>query len=197
MSGEQPPREPRWWENLLLGTPVARVPSLVPEVGLAAGVVAVSVALADWINGAWGYDGLVSFILVAIVIGMVIRNTIGPHEVFTPGIGFSLKKLLRLGIILLGIRLSLLDVLEVGAYGIPVVVGAVATGLLVSTAATRWLCLSDRLGTLIAVGTGMVKNTSVRDGCGNQRKAYLYEKKPRSQVDPRLRSDAACGRLYG
>jgi uncharacterized integral membrane protein (TIGR00698 family) len=81
--------------------------------------------------------------------------------VFAPGVAFSLKKLLRLGIILLGIRLSILDVLEIGAFGIPVVIGAVATGLIVATAATRWLGLSDRLGTLIAVGTGICGATAI------------------------------------
>ena len=160
-STETPRREPRFLESLLLGTTVDRLPSLVPGVALAAVVVAASVGLAEWINEAWGFDGLVSFILVAIVVGMVIRNTIGLHPVFAPGVAFSLKKLLRLGIILLGIRLSILDVLEIGAYGIPVVIGAVATGLIVATAATRWLGLSDRLGTLIAVGTGICGATAI------------------------------------
>jgi uncharacterized integral membrane protein (TIGR00698 family) len=92
---------------------------------------------------------------------MVIRNTIGLHERFQPGVAFALKKLLRLGIILLGIRLSLLDVLEVGVFGIPIVVGAVLTGLIVATRATRWLGLSDRLGTLIAIGTGICGATAI------------------------------------
>jgi uncharacterized integral membrane protein (TIGR00698 family) len=74
---------------------------------------------------------------------------------------FALKKLLRLGIILLGIRLSILDVLEIGGYGIPIVVGAVLTGLVVANAATRRLGLSDRLGTLIAIGTGICGATAI------------------------------------
>lgn len=158
---QDPARQPGFLERLLLGTTVDRLPSLVPGVALAAAVVAASVAFADWINRAWGYDGLVSFILVAIVLGMLVRNTVGLAPVFEPGVAFSLRKLLRLGIVLLGIRLSILDVLEIGVFGVPVVVGAVLTGLIVATWATRALGLSDRLGTLIAVGTGICGATAI------------------------------------
>ena len=147
--------------HILFGTTLDRVPSLVPGVVLASVTVLVAAALAELINRGLGYDGLVSFILVAIVLGMIIRNTVGLHEVFEPGVAFTLKKVLRLGIILLGIRLSLLDVLEIGGFGIPIVVGAVLTGLFVATVATRWLKLSDRLGTLIAIGTGICGATAI------------------------------------
>ncbi|MBT8248253.1 MAG: putative sulfate exporter family transporter [Acidimicrobiia bacterium] len=147
--------------HLLFGTTLDRVPGLIPGVVLASVTVLVAAALAELINSVLGYDGLVSFILVAIVLGMLIRNTVGLREVFEPGVAFTLKKVLRLGIILLGIRLSLLDVLEIGGSGIPIVVGAVLTGLFVATAATRWLNLSDRLGTLIAIGTGICGATAI------------------------------------
>jgi uncharacterized integral membrane protein (TIGR00698 family) len=155
------PRRPTLAERLLLGTTIDRIPSLIPGVALAAAVVVVSVLVADVANDAWGFDGVVSFILLAIVFGMIIRNTIGLHEVFGPGIAFSLRKLLRLGIVLMGIRLSVLDVLEIGGFGIPVVIGAVLTGLLVATAATRALRLPERLGTLIAIGTGICGATAI------------------------------------
>jgi uncharacterized integral membrane protein (TIGR00698 family) len=155
------PRKPKRWENILFGTTLDQVPKLVPGVVLAAIVVAASVALAELINSALGFKGLVSFILIAIVLGMLIRNTVGLDDRFAPGVSFALKKLLRLGIILLGIRLSLGDVLEVGAFGIPVVVGAVATGLIAASFATKRLGLSNRLGTLIAIGTGICGATAI------------------------------------
>jgi uncharacterized integral membrane protein (TIGR00698 family) len=161
MTDAQTDRKPRFLENLLLGTTFDQIPKLIPGVALAAVVVVVSDLLAGFINSALGFDGLVSFILVAIVLGMLIRNTIGLDDRFSPGIQFALKKLLRLGIILLGIRLSIPDVLEIGGFGIPIVVGAVATGLIVAIAATRRLGLSDRLGTLIAIGTGICGATAI------------------------------------
>ena len=155
------PRKPTFLENLLFGTSIDRVPALIPGIALAIAVVAVAVGLAELINAALDFDGLVSFILLAIVAGMIVRNTVGLNDVFAPGVTFSLKKLLRLGIVLLGIRLSILDVLEIGGFGIPIVVGAVLTGLIVATTATRRLGLSDRLGTLIAIGTGICGATAI------------------------------------
>jgi len=154
-------RAPSTLERILLGTTVDRFPSLLPGTALCAAVVVAAVMIADRVNEAGGYDGLVSFILVAIVLGLVIRNTVGLHSTFEPGVAFALRKLLRLGIILMGIRLSVLDVLEIGAFGIPIVVGAVATGLVVATVAARALRLPDRLGTLIAIGTGICGATAI------------------------------------
>ena len=154
-------RTPNTFENLLFGTTINRVPSLIPGVVLAAAVVVAAVVLADLINSLLGIKGLVSFILVAIVMGIIVRNTVGLSAVFAPGVTFCLKKLLRLGIILLGIRLSIGDVLEIGAFGIPIVVGAVITGLVVATVATRRLGLPERLGTLIAIGTAICGATAI------------------------------------
>jgi len=161
MTEQGAPRAPGTLENLLFGTTINRVPSLIPGVMLAGAVVVVAVLLADLINSILGINGLVSFILVAIVLGMLVRNTVGLAAVFAPGVAFCLKKLLRLGIILLGVRLSIADVLEIGAFGIPIVVGAVVTGLVVATVATRRLGLPDRLGTLIAIGTAICGATAI------------------------------------
>lgn len=155
------PSKPAFLENLLFGTTIDQVPALIPGVALAVAVVAVAVGLAELINTVLSFDGLISFILLAIVVGMIVRNTVGLSDLFAPGVAFSLKKLLRLGIILLGIRLSILDVLKIGGFGIPIVLGAVLTGLIVATAATRRLGLSDRLGTLIAIGTGICGATAI------------------------------------
>jgi uncharacterized integral membrane protein (TIGR00698 family) len=161
MTKQAAPRTPNIFENLLFGTTINRVPSLIPGVALSAVVVVAAVLVADLINSALGIKGLVSFILVAIVLGIIVRNTVGLKAVFAPGVAFCLKKLLRLGIILLGIRLSIGDVLEIGAFGIPIVVGAVVTGLVVATVATRRLGLPERLGTLIAIGTAICGATAI------------------------------------
>ena len=161
MTKQAAPRTPSTFENLLFGTTINRVPLLIPGVAVSAAVVAAAVLVADLINSALGIKGLVSFILVAIVLGIVVRNTVGLNAAFAPGVAFCLRKLLRLGIILLGIRLSIADVLEVGAFGIPIVIGAVLTGLVVATVATRRLGLPERLGTLIAIGTAICGATAI------------------------------------
>ncbi|MFC2153796.1 hypothetical protein ACFLQ7_04115, partial [Actinomycetota bacterium] len=77
MTKTQEPRTPGRVENLIFGTTIDRVPSLLPGVGLAAVVVVAAVLIADGANRLLGLSGLVSFILVAIVLGMLVRNTVG------------------------------------------------------------------------------------------------------------------------
>jgi len=148
-------RRPNTVENLLLGCTVQEVSGLIPGVLLAAALVALFVWLTDLMNDALGFRGLISYILVVIVAGILIRNIVGVPAIFSPGVDFCLKKLLRLGIMLMGIRLSIFVALEIGAWGIPIVVVCVLAGLLVTIFFGRLLKLPDRLATLIAVGTSI------------------------------------------
>jgi len=75
--------------------------------------------------------------------------------VLVPGLAFVVKKVLRLGIILLGIRLTIFDVFRLGALGVPIVLICVTGALLLTTWLNRRLHLPDRLGALIAVGTSI------------------------------------------
>jgi len=151
----KPVRKPNTIENLFLGCSIMDVPKLIPGVLLVVALVALTIWLADLINSALGFKGLISYILMVIVFGIVLRNTLTIPQIFMPGISFSIKKLLRLGIILMGIRLSIFDVLKIGAWGIPIVAVCVLVGLTITIYVGRRLKLPDRLATLIAVGTGI------------------------------------------
>jgi uncharacterized integral membrane protein (TIGR00698 family) len=78
-----------------------------------------------------------------------------------PGLTFGMKKMLRLGIILLGIRLSVFDVLRISALGVPIILLSVASALFFTTRLNQWLRLPRRLGTLIAVGTSICGVTAI------------------------------------
>lgn len=151
----KPARKPNVIESLVFGCTIQEVPELIPGVLLAGALVALVVWLTNLLNAALGFIGVFSYILMVILAGILIRNVFTVPTLFNPGIGFCLKKLLRLGIILMGIRLSIFDVFKIGAWGIPIVLLAILAGLLVTTYFTRLLKLPERLGTLIAVGTGI------------------------------------------
>lgn len=103
----------------------------------------------------------VSGIFVAIIIGIIIRNTTGIKAYFASGISFSLKYALRAGIILLGFRLSLVEALKLGALGIPLIIACISSGLFLTLYLTNKMKQSNRLGTLIAVGTGICGVTAI------------------------------------
>lgn len=142
----------------------------IPGVLLAVVVMLISLPLSDLIGRSvlalQGIDPIgkaspVSGVLVAIVIGIMIRNAIKLPDSFNPGIRLCVTRILRLGIILVGIKLSFLDVLKLGAWGIPVVATSITTGLVFITWFNNVLDLPDRLGTLIAAGTSICGVTAI------------------------------------
>ncbi|MDH4109989.1 MAG: putative sulfate exporter family transporter [Gammaproteobacteria bacterium] len=103
----------------------------------------------------------ISAIMMAIILGIIVRNTFSLPATFQPGIRFGLVRVLRLGIVLLGIRLSLSEAGAIGLQALPVIIGAVASALLIVTYLSRKLGMSGKLGTLIAVGTSICGATAI------------------------------------
>ena len=103
----------------------------------------------------------ISGVPVAIVLGLLLRNTLPLPASLNPGLKYATTTILRTGIVLVGIRLSLFDVLRLGLAGLPVVLAAIATGLLFVTWFNRMLGLPPRLGTLIAAGTSICGVTAI------------------------------------
>jgi uncharacterized integral membrane protein (TIGR00698 family) len=103
----------------------------------------------------------VSGVPVAIVLGLLLRNTLPLPASLHPGLKFATTTILRAGIVLVGIRLSLFDVVKLGIAGLPVVLAAIGTGLVFVTWFNRKLGLPPRLGTLIAAGTSICGVTAI------------------------------------
>jgi uncharacterized integral membrane protein (TIGR00698 family) len=103
----------------------------------------------------------ISAIMMAILLGILVRNTINLPDTFQPGIRFGLVRVLRLGIVLLGIRLSLGEAGAIGLQSLPIIIGAVGAALLIVTFLARRVGLSGPLGTLIAVGTSVCGATAI------------------------------------
>lgn len=99
--------------------------------------------------------------VLAIVFGIVVANTVKPGPKYKPGVVFCLKKVLRFAIVLIGIRLSLMEVGELGAAGFPVVLAAVITGVLGIELLGRVFGLPKKLSMLLGAGTSICGVTAV------------------------------------
>ena len=121
--GQRATRAARSLSTGLLGMPIEDIPSLLP--GLAATILLAWLSM--WLSRFLGVSLLgferspVSPVMLSIFVGLIIAAVVPMPAVLKPGLSFSVKKVLRLGIILLGIRLSVFDVFKLGAYGVPVV----------------------------------------------------------------------------
>lgn len=98
----------------------------------------------------------VSPLLVAIVLGAVVANVIGGRggfdEAVAPGVQIASRRLLRLGVVLLGLQLSVADI---AGLGWPVLIGVlvvVAGGIAATLLAGRLLGVSRTQSLLIACG---------------------------------------------
>jgi len=130
--------------------------TLVPGIGLAAAI-AVAAFLAREIPGV----GTFSPMILAIVIGMAFHNLIGTPARARPGIAFSMKRLLRATIVLLGFQLTLTQVASVGGRGLLVIAATLAATFLLTIGAGRLLGVDRKLAELIAAGTSICGASAV------------------------------------
>ena len=144
-------------EKNLLGVKVGQVPSLLPGLLAAALLAWLSIWLSEFVGVTLiGFEKTpISAVMVAIVLGLIIGNVVRLPAMLKPGFTFSVTKVLRLGIILLGIRLSVFDVVRLSALGVPIVLFCIVSALFFTTRLNKWLGLPERLGTLVAVGTAI------------------------------------------
>lgn len=98
---------------------------------------------------------VVSAVAIAIVIGVLLRNLVGLPEACKPGVSLAVKRLLRIGIALLGAQLSLGQVLRTGGKAVVVVAACILLAILAVRFVSMRMGLSDRLGTLLGVGTSI------------------------------------------
>ncbi len=97
----------------------------------------------------------ISALMIAIVLGMLVRNTIGVPAACTPGIRFSLRRILRFAIMLLGFQLSARQIMEVGGTGLAIVAVTLVSAFAFTTWLGKRLGVDRKLSELIAAGTSI------------------------------------------
>jgi uncharacterized integral membrane protein (TIGR00698 family) len=134
-----------------------RLGELAPGMALAVGLAVAGDRLATWLGTrVLGFDhSPLSAVPVAVVLGLLVRNLIGLPAVYEPGLKVCVRFLLRVGIVLLGFRLSLSAISHVGLAALPIIILCIGSALLAAAWLGRALHLPRRLATLIAVGTSI------------------------------------------
>ncbi|HEX7961353.1 MAG TPA: putative sulfate exporter family transporter [Terriglobales bacterium] len=96
----------------------------------------------------------IEYVLWAILIGVVLANTIGVPEIFRAGVN-TYDFWLKTGIVLLGGRFLLGDVLKLGAVSLVLVAIELALSITFMTWLGRRFKLSEKLISLLAVGSSI------------------------------------------
>jgi len=157
------------YEGLPAPTPVAATPEPLPLRWLSEGaVLAPGMLMAAVLAAAahYGADLLGRTVLgfakspigaasVAVLLGAALRNFVGLPSAYEAGLKFCVRVLLRGGIVLLGLRLSLPAAGAIGLQGLPLIVCCIGAAIAVVMVLRRVLAISTRQAYLIAVGTGV------------------------------------------
>ena len=95
--------------------------------------------------------------IIGIILGMLYANSLRNHlpETWVPGIQFCSKKLLRLGIILYGFRLTFMDVVAVGLPGIIIDVVVVTVTIIGGYWLGKALKMDRDIALLTSIGSGI------------------------------------------
>ena len=102
----------------------------------------------------------IEYVLWAILLGLAISNTIGVPRVFRPGIA-SYELWLKLGIVLVGARFLLQDVVHIGGLSLALVAVELVLSLSVMTLLGRIFRLPPKLTSLLAIGSSICGVTAI------------------------------------
>jgi uncharacterized integral membrane protein (TIGR00698 family) len=96
----------------------------------------------------------IEYVLWAIVFGLIVSNTVGVPAIFRPGVA-TYEFWLKAGIVLQGVRFLLGDMLKLGSVSLAFVAIELALSIALMTMLGRWLKLSPKLTSLLAIGSSI------------------------------------------
>lgn len=139
---------------------IGRSARIVPGLALCLLVTALSVLLERAEILAVG-EPYLEALVIAIVLGVVVRSLWIPGPRWEPGINFSAKLLLEVAIVLLGASLSASTVLALGPMVLVGIATVVTIGIASRYAICRMLGLPLRMAILVACGNSICGNSAI------------------------------------
>jgi uncharacterized integral membrane protein (TIGR00698 family) len=107
--------------------------------------------------------GMTNFspLILSMVIGIAYHNIVGAAAWAKQGVTFSLRRLLRIAIILLGLQLTASQVIELGGRGLGIIVATVLATFTVTIWIGKLLGVEPKLAQLVAAGTSICGASAV------------------------------------
>lgn len=105
--------------------------------------------------------GNLSPMILSIAIGVGVQNIVGTPRRAAPGVAFSLRRVLRVAIVLLGLQLTVAQLIEVGAPGLALIAVCITATLTFTVWLGGLLGVDRRLATLIGTGTAICGASAV------------------------------------
>lgn len=123
---------------------------LLPGLGVAAAIAAVAYLLAE-VPGL----GVIGALGISLFIGITVRAVVGLPEVAAAGTDFAAKTLLRVGVVLLGVRLNFALIGEAGVAVLLLDALVIALGVVFIERVGKWLGIGRSLRLTVALGSSI------------------------------------------
>jgi uncharacterized integral membrane protein (TIGR00698 family) len=124
-------------------------------------VIAALAVLLQWLEVLVLGQPIIEGLVIAILLGMLVRTFWQVDERLQPGIGFSAKQVLEFAIVLLGVSIDLPSLLKAGPTMLISIVMVVLVGIFASTQIGRLFGLNPKLAILVACGNSICGNSAI------------------------------------
>ena len=130
--------------------------------GIAVGIaIALAATALQWAQARLLGEAYIEALVVAILLGALVRSWWTPGAALRAGIAFTAKPVLEMAIVLLGASISFAMIARSGPTLLAMIIVIVAITLCVGYAIGRMLGLPPRLATLIACGNAVCGNSAI------------------------------------
>jgi len=103
----------------------------------------------------------INSLTIGIILGMIYSNVIGLQKPLQDGTKYTVKKLLKLGIILLGVELNFVALYQSGINILLLAITVVVIGTVVAPLIAKLLGFNDKLGTMLGIGSSVCGTSAV------------------------------------
>ncbi|AGB41600.1 putative membrane protein [Halobacteroides halobius DSM 5150] len=110
--------------------------------------------LANWIPNLGG-------VTLAILCGALIKNTLGVNSTYTSGVYFAKKKILSLAIILMGLKLQLAILAQLGLAAVLIIIIMVVATISLGYLWGQYFGLSRSFSLLLGIGNGVCGSSAI------------------------------------
>lgn len=169
---------------------------LVPGIALALVVTAFAMLASSTLSKNWGIA--LSPLVIAIILGAILGSIRRTPAAAVPGLGWTTKRVLRAGVVLLGLQLSLTEVADLGWRGITVIAVTVVCTFLGTLLLGRLMGVTKLTRLYVATGFSICGAAAIAamQGTIQQRMVGASDEETAEEADA-LGTSLALVTIYG
>lgn len=125
----------------------------IPGVLLTLGIVVLSLFITGFVK--------LELVLLSLILGVIIGNTIQLPSQFSEGISLSSGKILEASIVLMAININYKDLMALGWQSIAIIISSIVVVLVFTFFLSKWLKCPGSTGWLVGFGTAICGSSAI------------------------------------